>query len=522
MTPRLAPPTLGLTLAFLAAATGALAATDAPTYSRDVAPIFFAKCASCHRPGEIAPMSLLSYREARPWARSIARQVQNRDMPPWSGESERRHWRNDLSLSDEEIATVIAWAKAGAPEGDAADLPEVPTFAEGWTLGEPDYVLTLERIDVPADGEDLFPKFSRRIVLDEPRWVRAIEFQPGDRRVTHHFLSTYVTNAGGKQKAGAFAIWTAGMPPYVFPDGTGRVLGEETVINFDNHYHPMGEATSDVSKVGLYFGEGPLQKEVATVPVTNTGLRIPPGAGHHAETAHFIFDRDSQILAFSPHMHVRGKAMSYEITYPDGTREMLLDVPKYDYNWQWLYYPTEPIDVPAGSRIDVTAVWDNSADNPANPDPTQEIIYRGDTFSEMFNGFMEVIPKEGVYFEFGDTRRNLLRRLALHPAEDSFLVGGFLQLAFHAPREGEGWLYLPDFYSISLDDISWQGDELTITTQFPTLSASATTTLIQGSVGEDGRFRGKLVIGADTESPQEMAIVGQPVTGEALASSAGR
>ena len=190
---------------------------------------------------------------------------------------------------------------------------------------------------------------------------------------------------GGPAYAGVLGIWTAGMPPYVFPDGVGRRFGSTVRVVVDQHYHPIGDATRDASKIGLHFGEGELEKEVMTIPVTNTGLRIPPGAGHHAENAHYLFDKDVQILAFSPHMHVRGKAMSYELTYPDGSKEMLLDVPKYDYNWQWLYYPTKPVDIPAGSRLDVTAVWDNSVENPANPDPTKEIIYRGDTFSEMFN-----------------------------------------------------------------------------------------------------------------------------------------
>ena len=510
---------LTATLAFALIATSPAAAADAPTYSRDVAPIFFNNCVQCHRTGEIAPMSLMTYRESRPWARSIARAVENGDMPPWSGDSDRHVWSNDISLSDAEIETIVNWTKTGAPQGDPADLPEAPTFQDGWKLGEPDHVVTLDSIEVPADGDDLFPQQVIEVDLGEPRWIRAIEFLPEDSRVTHHFLTTYTTNMseGGPAYAGVLGIWTAGMPPYVFPDGVGRRFGSKVQIVVDQHYHPIGDATRDASKIGLHFGKGELEKEVITIPVTNTGLRIPPGAGHHAENAHYLFDRDVQILAFSPHMHVRGKAMSYELTYPDGSKEMLLDVPKYDYNWQWLYYPTKPVDIPAGSRLDVTAVWDNSVENPANPDPTKEIIYRGDTFSEMFNGFIEIVQKDGVLFELPEPKQQILDLLALHPEADSYAAGGFLGL--HVPREGEGWLYMGGIYSIVLDDFEWQGDELKVTTQFPTLNASATTTLIEAKVNEQGQLQGTVTIGTDTDQPQRVPFFAAPVDGGTAASA---
>ena len=511
---------LAAALAVTLVATSPAGAADAPTFTRDVAPIFFENCVQCHRTGEVAPMSLMTYREARPWARSIARAVENRDMPPWSGESDRHVWSNDLSLTDSEIETIVGWAKGGAPQGDPADLPEAPTFPEGWQLGEPDYVITLDSIEVPAEGEDIFPQQIVQVDLGEPRWIRAIEFLPEDSRVTHHFLTTYLTKVDedGPASTGVVGIWTAGMPPYVFPDGIGRRFGSKLTVVVDQHYHPIGEAARDASRIGLHFGEGELEKEVITIPVTNTGLRIPPGAGHHAENAHYLFDKDVQILAFSPHMHVRGKAMSYVVTYPDGSTETLLDVPKYDYNWQWLYYPTKPVDIPAGSRIDVTAVWDNSEDNPANPDPTQEIIYRGDTFSEMFNGFLEVVQKDGVLFEEQDQREQILDLLALHPAQDSWVSGSFM--GFHVPREGEGWLYMGGIYSIVLDDFEWKDDELRITTQFPTPNASATTTVIEGRLNDKGQLQGTVTVGADTEQPVRTPLLAEPVVA-GMASSAG-
>ena len=492
--------------------TASVAGVDAPTYSRDVAPIFFQKCVQCHRTGEVAPMSLMNYRETRPWARSIARAVANRDMPPWSGDSDKHVWSNDMSLSDAQIETINSWVKAGAPEGDPAELPAAPTFPSGWLLGEPDYVIELDSIEVPAEGEDLFPKQVVDVDLGESQWIRAIQFLPEDGRVTHHFLTTFTSRFDdGRTSSGLLGIWTAGMPPYEFPEGVGRRFGSKVKVTVDQHYHPIGEATRDASKIGLYFGKGDLKKEIQTIPVTNTGLRIPPGAAHHAENAHYLFDKDMQILALSPHMHVRGKAMSYELTYPDGTKEMLLDVPKYDYNWQWLYYPTEPIDVPAGSRLDVTAVWDNSADNPANPDPTKEIIYRGDTFSEMFNGFIEVVQKDGVLIDQPDPKEQILSLLALHPDNDSYFVDGFLKMGFHAPREGEGWLYMGGIFSIVLDDFQWDGDKLKITTQFSTPEASATETVIEGELDENGVLKGTLTIGTDSPQPRSLPIMAKPI-----------
>jgi len=512
------------TVLFTAAAAGA---ADTPTFSRDVAPILFEKCVQCHRPNQAAPMSLLSYREARPWARGMARAVENGDMPPWSAESEHVAFRNDLSLSANQIATITGWAAGGAPEGNPADLPPAPTFREGWTLGEPDYVLTLDRVDVPAEGPDLFPKQRIALELDQERWVQAIEFLPGDRRATHHFQATYTTprresggpigsgervgeGAGG---SGVFGIWTAGMPPYVFPEGTGRVLGPGTTITMDSHYHPFGEATSDTTRIGIYFGEGELEREVATVSVANTGIRIPPGADHHAEEGFFQPDDDMQILAFSPHMHVRGKAMTYRIVHADGTSETLLDVPKYDYNWQWLYYPTEPIDLPASSRIEVTAVWDNSDGNPANPDPTREIIYRGDVVNEMFVGFMEIVRKDGGYHRPKENVDKLTKLIARHPRGTSFLADGFLPIAFWAPHEGEGILYLASglqMFTITLDDFAWSGDRLRVTTHFPTPEASAITTVIEAELDAQGALQGTITMGADTARPFEMKMVGQP------------
>lgn len=508
-----------LILALIGAAVRPAAAAE--TFAEDVAPILFDHCVDCHRPGEVAPMSLLSYEDARPWAKSIANQVKLREMPPWSGESDHRIWANDISLTEEEIETIVRWVQTGARPGNLAAMPEPPTFPESWSLGEPDYVLDLMEVEVPAEGEDLFLKEWIDIDIDEPKWIRAIEFLPGDRRVTHHFQSTLSSGAGERSggisdKVSILGIWTAGMPPYVFPDGNGRVIRPGARVLIDSHYHPMGEAATDNTKIGLYFGEGELEREVFTIPVTNTGIRIPPGDPNHEEEAFYVFDRDMELLAFSPHMHVRGKAMRYDLTYPDGRKETLLDVPNYDYDWQWLYYPTEPIEVPAGSRLDVTAAWDNSADNEANPDPGREILYRGDTFNEMFVGFVEAREQNHVYENPPPIRERIMGLLANHPPEDSYYLGGFFPVGIYVPKEPgkEGWLYIVNgstMFTVSLDDYQWNGDELFIRTQFPTPEASATETLIEAKLNEAGELKGTLKYGADRKPTFTLPVTGTPL-----------
>jgi mono/diheme cytochrome c family protein len=506
-----------LLILVLLAAPHSMAQQKSITYS-DVAPIFYKNCAMCHRPGEVAPMSLLSYKEARPWAKSIAKAVANKDMPPFSGESKNHTWKNDISLADDEIETIVAWVEQGAKQGNPKDLPEIPEFKDGWKLGEPDEILTLKTVDVPADGEDLFLKETINLKLDESKWLKGIEFMPGDRRVTHHFQATYQATGGYATPSGPLggilAIWTAGMPPFEFPEGVGRPLGKTNRILVDSHYHPVGEAITDTTKIGLYYGDGDLDHEVATIAATNTGIRIPPGADHHAEFCFNTFDTDMQILAFSPHMHVRGKAMRYDLVKPDGSRETLLDVPKYNYNWQWQYYPTEPIDAPAGSRIEVTGVWDNSAGNEFNPDPTKEIRYRGDTFNEMFVGFLEVIPKNTVFHEAKSASEKLTDLLSAHPAEDSYIVNGFLPFGFYAPKEGPGYLYLAqgiNMFTIDVDEIVWNGNDLKIVAQFPTQEASATLTTFEGTVGDDGKIKGQFIYGHDAPQTLKLPSIAVPV-----------
>ncbi len=458
-------------------------ALAAPTFSKDVAPIFVQKCVACHRPGEIAPMSLMTFEETRPWAKSIRQKVANREMPPWDADAAFGKFSNDISLTQAEIDTILAWADAGAPRGDGADMPAMPTFSDTWKLGEPDYIIDMGATDVPADGEDIFITKVVRLDLPEKRWVRAIEVTPGDRQVLHHlvgFKGFFEMGEGGtnllggvtvrpdeRQSASVFSIWAAGSPPTAFAEGVGHEFEPDQLISFSIHYHPYGTATQDESKVGLYFGEGELRKQITTGFALNTGIDVAPDSMSDDLRASYVFDQDVQIVSFFPHMHQRGKSMTYNLTRPNGEHETLLRVPNYDFNWQWLYAAEEPIDVPAGSRLDVIANWDNTASNPNNPDASKTIMFGDGTNFEMLIGFFDFIPKEGRDPKPPGPPAALADALlAAHPSEESYTlnIGGQdrMALGLHLPKVGDATLYLVQgnqVLTLTARDVTWISDD---------------------------------------------------------------
>ena len=382
------------------------------TFSRDVAPILNQHCVGCHRPGEIAPMSLMTYREARPWARSIARVVASRQMPPWFASPDHGEWANDPSLPEDEIDTIVAWVEGGGQPGDPALLPEPPTFTEGWQLGEPDYVIELPSVTVPADGPDLFLNQFVTIDIAERRWIRAVEFRPGAPRVNHHQLAFKADFTGmvkdgvpltfrealrasgsvdGRGYFNVLAIWGVGTAPTEFPEGAGRWLEPGAVVVMNQHYHPSGEEQTDRTLIGLHFGEGELRSEIQAVIAGEMDFLIPAGTpDHRVEYRHEIV-HDSMIVSYLPHMHLRGKRMSYTAHYPDGDSELLLEVPEYDFNWQLFYYPEKPKLVPAGTVIEIVAIYDNSEGNPDNPDPTRDVAFGLQSTDEMMFGLFELV-----------------------------------------------------------------------------------------------------------------------------------
>lgn len=368
------------------------------TFSKDVAPILYKNCASCHRPGEIAPMSLLSYKEARPWAKSIKEKVVERVMPPWHADPAYGHFKNDRRLSQKDIDTITAWVDGGAKEGNVKDLPPLPRFTEGWQMGKPDLVLSmLQDFDVPAEGVVDYKYFVIPTNFTQDRWVQAAEVRPGNRAVVHHVIVFVAEAADLAKGAGALArgqglsalTGTApGELPTLLPEGIGKLVKAGSYLVLQMHYTPNGIAQKDRTSVGLVFNKTPVHKGLNGGAAMNRGFAIPPGADNHQVASAFTFREDSHILNLMPHMHLRGKSFEYRLIYPDGTAKVILSVPRYDFNWQTRYELSEPIAAPKGSRLECVAKFDNSAKNRFNPDPAKTVRWGPQTWDEMMIGFV--------------------------------------------------------------------------------------------------------------------------------------
>jgi mono/diheme cytochrome c family protein len=437
----------GLAFSVPAAAQGASSA--APTFSKDVAPIFFANCTSCHRPGEIAPMSLLTYKEARPWARSIGNAVKNGIMPPWHADPAIGHFSNERRLTDAQKTTIARWVEAGAPEGDAKDLPPAPQYAQGWRIGTPDVVLEMqEDYPLPASGEVPYLYFEVPANFAEDRWVQSWEMRPGNPAVVHHVI-VYVkppqpagppaeANAAaagrpqgpqlitfaegmdipagqtggpplpeGERKpafpnyrsrprgvAGSIGGYVPGNSTRVFPAGTAIRLPKGSSLVFQMHYTTIGKETTDRTKLGMIFAKEPPKIPLSGTALINGGLHIPAGAGDHRVDAEMTINRDVMLYSMTPHTHVRGKKWYYEVIYPDGRKEPLLSVPNYDFEWQHEYQFAQPLKLPAGTKVRASAWYDNSKSNKSNPDPTKDVWWGDQTWEEMmFTAFtFHVLP----------------------------------------------------------------------------------------------------------------------------------
>lgn len=373
----------------------AQAAPGPVTYARDVAPILFRHCTRCHHPGDIAPMSLMSYEQVRPWIKSIQQAVvAERTMPPWHSVDPAGQFSNDRRLNDAEIDTIASWIRQGAPAGDAAELPAAPEYGTGWRLGEPDYVMEFDPVEVADSGPDTFHNLIAVADFGQDRWVKAIEVKPGDRRVVHHVIVITLENlqaSTGPAVQGWLAGWAAGTDPMVMPPGTGRVIPNGTRIVANMHYHPTGEAATDRTRVGFFFAdEGEQLREVRNHWVVNHEFEIPPGAAAHPVSASYVFDQDTDIYTVTPHMHYRGKDMKMTLVLPDGKTRQLIDVPAYDFNWQTVYQLTEPVRAPKGSRLEIAGHFDNSPANEANPDASKTVIWGPESYDEMFIGILDV------------------------------------------------------------------------------------------------------------------------------------
>jgi len=362
------------------------------TFTKDVAPIFYKNCTGCHRPGEIAPMSLLTYNDARPWAKSIREKVANRDMPPWHADPKYGEWRNDRRISQEAINTILAWVNNGAKEGDPKDLPPMPEYTPGWKIGKPDQTFSAPEQSVPAEGVVDYQYLSVPTNFKEDRWITSAEIRSSAHTVVHHVI-VFVQEPGATSRLqGKLLVGFApGEDPAVFRAGFGRKIPAGSNLLFQIHYTPNGTAMKDTTTVGLIYAKTPVEHTVITRPVLQTAFEIPAGHPNYEVKSSFTFNESAQLYSFMPHMHLRGKDFEYKATFPDGTSKILLSVPRYDFSWQTYYVLKDPIAVPKGTRIDCVAHFDNSTNNKYNPDATKAVRWGDQTWEEMMIGWMSFV-----------------------------------------------------------------------------------------------------------------------------------
>jgi hypothetical protein len=381
--------------------------TGMPVFSKDIAPILYRHCASCHRAGQIAPMSLLSYEEVRPWAASIREKVATGAMPPWHSAAPTGQFSNDRRLSDAEKGLISRWVAGGGPKGDVKDLPPVPAFADDWEIGKPDAVITMpEPYVVPARGTIDYRNVTVPTNFTEDKWIQAIEVRPGTRSVVHHILVFAVgtrqnqaytqivpqlprrpetaPNGRSVRKPESLIATTApGTNAMVFPPGTATRIPAGASLRFQIHYTTNGKEVGDRSSVGVIFAREPPEKEMHTGAFMNPLLILPAGAADVPVPTAIQFNQDVHLTALFPHTHLRGKSWDYKIVYPDGRTETVLPVPHYDFNWQTYYIFATPLAVPKGSTLEAVAHYDNSANNASNPDPNKEVHWGEQTWDEM-------------------------------------------------------------------------------------------------------------------------------------------
>ncbi len=404
---------VGLIAAFWAAVAG-------PTFSREVAPILYRQCVSCHRPGGVAPFSLVSYADAAKRAPLIATVTHQRYMPPWLPREPR--FQHERRLTESEIATLARWAGAGAPEGDRDHLPSPPRFPEGWQLGAPDLVAEMPApFDVPAEGPDLYRCFVIPAAAARDHWVRALDIAPGNPKVVHHVLLFQdVTGTARKRDTGSgyacfgtpgflpargLGGWTPGAQPSVVPDGIPELLHGGADLVLQVHYHPTGKPESDRTRLALYFTAQKPARRMMDIPLGSNRIDIPPGDRTYKVTDHFTVPVDVDAISIIPHAHYVCKQMYGYAVLPSGARRTLIRIPDWNFNWQQQYVYPAPVRLPAGTRLEMEFTYDNSEANPRNPNhPPQRVVWGPGTTDEMAGLHVEVVPvRESDAQELADT-----------------------------------------------------------------------------------------------------------------------
>jgi hypothetical protein len=399
-----------------------------PTYHRDIEPILQKNCQECHRPGQVAPFSLLDYTQARKRAQDIAAQTEDRVMPPWhASTSEGGPFRGARVLSDGDRKTLADWADAGAPEGDSKDAPPPRAWSSDWALGPPDLVLKVaEPYRLSATGPDEYRVFVLPSGLAQGKWIAAVDFKPGSTKVVHHILcaydvtgnarrmdaaepdSGYKTSGGGYGRlpsglpflpAGQLWGWAPGRMASWSPEGTARALPAGADVLLQVHYHKSGKPETDASSVGIYFAKAPIDKQIRGAAVfpprpalfAKPSLRIPAGEPNHEVTGNLTIRYDAHLVAVFPHMHWLGKDFLLRAVRPDGSRQTLIRIDDWDFNWQNPYEFETPVALPRGTRIEMVAHFDNSAANPNNQSkPPIEVRWGEQTTDEMCIGFLQL------------------------------------------------------------------------------------------------------------------------------------
>jgi len=391
--------------------TSASVAQDEPvTFNKQIVRIFQKNCQTCHHPGDIAPFSLMTYRDALPYARLIRQKTQDRQMPPWKPVSGCGEFLDENRLTDEEIRTIARWVDQGAPEGAPQDLPEPLNFTDGWAMGEPDLVLAPDEEYEPPQGDDTLRCFTIPANLRGDRFISAIEVRPGNRRIVHHVLAFvdakgisaqldeadpgpgYTSFGGpGFDPDATLGGWAPGVRPIVYPEGVGAKVAANARIVIQVHYHPNGSRETDRTLLGIHFARSPVKKNLYLLPIANTRFVIPAGAKRHEVTASFTAPPfvNSHAIFIAPHMHLLGREIKVEVTYPDRRTACLIHIDDWDFDWQAVYTFKKPIAIPGGTRVNLTAYYDNSADNPRNPNsPPKDVRWGEQTTDEMCLAFI--------------------------------------------------------------------------------------------------------------------------------------
>jgi len=402
------------------------------TFHKDVLPIMQKRCQACHRPGEVAPMSFLSYQEVRPWAKSIREAVLTRKMPPWFADPHYGKFANDRSLSKKEIDTLVSWVDTGAREGDIKDAPAPVQWVDGWTIGKPDMVFEMPHdFQVPAEGTIEYQYIVIPSGFTRDTWVQSAEARPGNRALVHHIIafvrspgSKWLSEAkpgvpfvpqakkdeGGKKKDGEnkdqesddeaatpelLIGFAPGLVPMTLPPGQAKLVKAGSDFVFQLHYTATGKAGTDRSRIGLMYAKEPPKERIFTANATNSKFVIPPGDPAFRVTSSITLQESARLVDLMPHMHYRGKDFEYRLVFPTGESQTVLSVPHYDFNWQLFYYFAEPILLPKGTRIDCTAHFDNSPNNRYNPDAKAEVRWGDQTWEEMMIGWFDVAVDAG-------------------------------------------------------------------------------------------------------------------------------